>query len=295
MSNTIQTAATIVTQECLRTLLVRYPALKTLSHSFDAIPGTGVKVPSISATTAGNWNDSDGYAPIARTVNAVTVNPADWNIVYHTFSINPLEAAQVNPQIISRLAESGAHAVGRNILDSLIALCDAATVTNETPATTVDLDTLVAADAALAARGVVDPKFALMGADAFANLLSDSTIHSALVRGDTTDPVVTGRLGNVIGFPVDRYAGFTNPTDTIVTKGLIGGVDGFALVTGVPLEEQSGAVALNVVEDANSGLKALLRSWVDQKTGAYNHTIAIGVGAKIGIASALQRIVTPHS
>src|SRR5262245_55578369 len=120
MANTINTVATTVTQEVLRTLLVRYPILRTLAHQFDAVPGTGVKVPKVSSTTAGSWSTNKSYTPIDRTADAVQINPGDWDIKYHSFSLNPLEQAAVNPQIVARLAESGAHAVGKAIIDDLL-------------------------------------------------------------------------------------------------------------------------------------------------------------------------------
>ena len=236
---------------------------------------------------------TNGYVPADQSVTAVSVVINKHK--HATHALNPQEFAQVNPAIIAELANVGGHALGKQIVDDIVALVLSSNFSNSTTAATLDFDHLASADKALADRGTPEfGKYSVVNSQGFLDLLSDDTIHSGLTNwsgGKPTEAISTGQIGNVLGMGISRYAGMADNSQNL--KGWVASPDAIAIAAGIPTEPTEGnPVALNVETDPRTGLSILQRIWVDANLGSYKRTVTIVYGIKVGQAGALQRLTS---
>lgn len=298
MPNTLGTInGTLIAQRALRTLLVRFPILALITTDFSP---EGVKFNQtvvshvVSATTAGDYDVNNGYVSTARTqVDVpVTINKHK----HHTYEVNDQERTSTDINLIDRFAETAAHALGKVLVDDLMALVTVANFANATTAATASAmvrGKVIDVGQVLNERFVPElDRFMMLNSAYYAALCKDAEISHA-DSNPASNTIGSGRLPNVHGFAISEYAslpGNDGPTNTL--KGFAGNKECLILTTRLPKEPDVKPVPglITTVTEPNTKLSIQLRQWYDMQKGKEFRTMTLMYGVAKGVTENLQRI-----
>lgn len=288
---------TLIAQKTLTTLLAKFPILARISTDFGDNPllfNQSLKVKLASARTAISYSTTNGYVPADATLvdSTVTLNQH----IHDTYQVNDQEASSTSLDLIARFANISAYALGRKIMDDLMALVLNANFSSNTVVGApgvFDRDKLIDVNKAMNDRNVPDlERMALLNNDYYAALKKDLVVVSNAVN-PASNVVESGVLPDVDGNMVARYTSLPGNSENLV--GAVFLPEALALATRVPMAPPEGLPVgglVTVVRDDNSGLAIQVREWYEFALGQHRRTSTLMYGVAIGNAPMLQRLVS---
>lgn len=289
----------LITQRTLSLLKLSFPWLSRITTDFSsegAAYNQAVKtrlrsVPGLATYVAGT-----GYAR----ENAVTT---DVSITINThkgveIAYNANELASTNRDLFGEQVEGCHYALGKGLVDAVLAVITVANFANESveAVADVDADTMDVLDAALGARGVVGPRLGLFTSGVYRKLGKDSSIVSlaAFQLRDVITAAMLPPIKNIQPFEV-----FNMPApagENLI--GFAGTADALALATRVPNDYATAQAGVNgngtvqVVTNPDTGISVQLVRYVDHKLAESAYRLALMWGAAKGNGSSGQRLIS---
>ncbi len=286
---------TLIAQKALRTLLAEFPVLRQITTNFapeGILFNQSVIAHIVTATTAADVNPANGYTPTdrAQVDVPVTINKHK----HHTYAINDQERTSTNINLIERYALTAAHALGKAVVDDLLALIINANFANKTtvPEANFDRTKVVAMARAMNDRNIPQVgRFMLLNPGYYANLSLDPDVSRAYANPAGSGTIASGVLPNVHGFGISEYSAL--PANGENLTGFAGTAESLVLATRVPAEPTVSNIpgTLTVVTEPNSGLSVLLRQWYEMKEGKEYRTMTLMYGVAKGIDT-VQRLTS---
>lgn len=296
MANTLGTTnGAIIVQEALKTALTELPILTQVAHSYTpeaARYNQTINFSLVTAATTSSYSTTTGYAAQNRVQadKQVTIN----SHAYCNVTINDQERSASVVDLVDRFTPVIVHALFKKPVTDLLALVHSGNFTNateETSASDVDRDTLIAAQVALDGRDTpMMNRYAVLNPTAYGELLKDSTVVSLDYRPDSA--AVSGRISvPVQGFNVQSYSALSTSEYTV---GFAGWRDALLMAIRTPELPSAGTYAGTIqnVTEPKTGLTAQLRHHYDPLLGFEYLTITLMYGVAVGNPVFLQRIDT---
>jgi hypothetical protein len=293
MPNSIGTTnANVIAQRALEILVADYSFLKNSVSDFSseaAKYGASIYTHRISATTAQDYSQANGYVATATTQTDVQITLNKFKHV--TYSVDDQERTSSNINLIERFAGAAAHALGLQMVGDLLALVTSSTFTSA----------LTVASSAFSYRSVVSAgitlnnnnapvngRYAVLNPSFYGALLNDSTVvANPQITGDL---VRTAGIGNVAGFNISAYSAI--PSNSITLGGFFAQQEALLIAarvpevpTGVPIPGE-----ISVVTEPRTGLSVQVREAYSVQTGQLSRTYALIYGVKAGEPASLVRI-----
>jgi len=293
MPNSIGTTnANVIAQRALEILVADYSFLRASVTDFSseaAKYNASVFTHRISATTAQDYSQTNGYAATATTQTDVQITLNKFKHV--SYSVDDQERTSSNINLIERFAGAAAHALGLQMVGDLLALVTSATFTNA----------LTVASSAFSYRSVVSAgitlnnnnapvngRYAVLNPSFYGALLNDSTVvANPQITGDL---VRTAGIGNVAGFNINQYSAV--PSNSITLGGFFAQQEALLIAARVP-EVPTGIEipgSISVVTEPRTGLSISVRESYDVVKGQLQRTYAMIYGVKAGEPASLVRI-----
>jgi hypothetical protein len=293
MPNSIGTTnANVIAQRALEILVADYSFLRNSVADFSseaAKYGASIYTHRISATTAQDYSQSNGYAATATTQTDVQITLNKFKHV--SYSVDDQERTSSNINLIERFAGAAAHALGLQMVGDLLALVTSSTFTSA----------LTVASSAFSYRSVVSAgitlnnnnapvngRYAVLNPSFYGALLNDSTVvANPQITGDL---VRTAGIGNVAGFNINQYSAV--PSNSITLGGFFAQQEALLIAARVP-EVPTGIEipgSISVVTEPRTGLSISVRESYDVVKGQLQRTYAMIYGVKAGEPASLVRI-----
>ena len=284
MANSLGTLnSALIIQRALALVFTKRPILKrfTMDLSSDQVLYNQQVISRLktipSVQTFGSAPSNDVTTDVPVTIN-------QFQQVMYTFQ--PQEYTATNRDLIDEIAEPMAVAIanyfvdavaatftqGANFPDGAAGVNAGTALSNKTTATVANTaySTLVAIREAMHLRGVPESmqKFALVNAQVYAQLLLDPLCNRAakVILDDEKNPIVTGELLGVAGFPaISEYPAL--PT-TGNMSGVFGTPDAIVVAARVPKDPRSllpGTNApfnLDIITDPGSKFSVMVQEWI---------------------------------
>lgn len=296
MSNSLNSAGTIIAQRALDLLVSNYPALSLVASDFsDQGAGYGETVTTrvIPIGTASNFSSATGY--VASDITTTAVNVTLNKHKHSTFSISAGELTTQSPRMIEDYASKVSAEIGDAVYSDIAALFTPSNYGFSTTCTLANVgfvSGINAANTALNTRKVPkNERVAIYNSTAYGNLWADDRITRS-----------TASYGYQIGdssLPVVQNTVLTDYPDLPTGNYLIGvqlHKSAVAIATRVPADvSQFGTPAVSnvsTVSHPSLGISLQVRTWEDPKFGSYNATATLIYGVAVGQSGAAQRIVT---
>jgi hypothetical protein len=290
MANTVGTAnGTIIAQRALETLLVEFPMLSQIAtdfsnevERFNQTVMSTVVVPG----TASDYHTTNGYVADNRTNIDVPVVINKHK--HHTYAVNDQERTANSRNLIELYAKTGAHALGKQMVDDLCAIILAANFSETYDSTpdNFDRDDVCEIDEDMADLNIpADGRFMVLKPAYYKGLKLDTTIVAN--AGSASDAVKSGVLPNVDGFSVSRYSGL--PANGENLAGFAGTRDALVIATRLPeLPSTQVPGKISVVTEPNTGLSIQLREWYDMTLGKEFRTMTLMYGVAVGLSNTAE-------
>jgi phage I-like protein len=289
----------LVVQRSLTLLKLSFPWLTKISTDFSS---AGIKlnqsvitrlraVPAMVPYVPGA-----GYARQPAVLTDVPVKITEHNGVEIAFNAN--ELASTARDLFGEQAEGCHYALGKGLVDSVLALLTVANFSHESveAVADVDADTMDALSAALTGRGVPGmARIGLLASSVYRKLGKDASImmlaafqRPEIITQEYALPPVKGIMPyEVINLPIDE--------DLI---GFAGTPDALALATRVPndysavMPDIAGNGVVQIVTNLDTGISVMLVRYVDHKAAEAAWRVALMWGAAKGNPLCGQRLVS---
>jgi len=296
MSNTLATLnGTLIARRILTTLLEEFPLLRLITADFSpetALYNQAIKVQLPSAfASATDYHVDNGY--VARDAEQTEVTLTINKHKHVTYGFNDQERSSTDVLLVERWARNGAHALGKAMMDDLMALVTVSNFPNETIlSSTPNRGDIIAAGTALNGRNVPGiGRFAVLNSTAYGALCQDTTLVAN--AGSPAETVRSGQLTDVHGFRTLEYAQLTAGSE--FRAGFAGVPEALLIATRVPVlpeDKARGGGSVEIVTEPNTNLSIQVRSWYDYALGKEFRTFTIMYGVAVGQAACLERLVT---
>lgn len=292
MANTLGTVSNgkVVAQRALELLVDNYNWISSGVTDFSdatAKKGDSITTHIVSIQSAANYSATTGYAPSDVTQTDVTVTLDQFK--HTTYAINDEERTSSSINLIERFAEQAAHALGKAMVDSVLALV----TTHYTSTLTVAADaatfrSIVSGGLALDNNKVpMGGRFAVLSPGNYASLLNDSNIVANAQRSG--DVVASGQIGTVAGINVFGY----NSLASGISKGFIAQRESLLVATRLPALPAGVDLpgTIETVTEPKSGLSLQVAEHYNFRLGSHERSFRILYGCGRGQTSSLVRIV----
>jgi hypothetical protein len=292
MANSLGTTSNgkVVAQRALELLVENYGFIRNAVTDFSdaqAKKGDSIVTHIVSVQSASDYDSTNGYVASSATQSDVSI--ALSNFKHVSYAINDDERTSSSINLIERFAEQAAHAIGKSMVDSVLALV-----------TTHYSSTLSISADALTFRGVVSlglnldnnkvpmgGRFAVLSPGNYASLLNDTNITANAQRSG--DVVASGQIGTVAGVECYNYTGLPSAA----SKGFVAQREALVVAARLPALPEGVSVPGDItnVTEPKSGLSLQVREFYDVKLGSHQRTYALIYGVARGQTSSLTRIV----
>lgn len=292
MANTLGSVSNgkVIAQRALELLVENYNWISSGVTDFSdasARKGDSITTHIVSIQSASDYSSTAGYVPadVTQTDVSVTLN----NFKHTTYAVNDDERTSSNINLIERFAEQAAHALGKTMVDSVLALV----TTHYTSTLTVAADvatfrSIVSGGLALDNNKVpMGGRFAVLSPGNYASLLNDANIVANAQRSG--DVVASGQIGTVAGINVFGY----NALAAGISKGFIAQREALVVATRLPALPEGVSLPGNVetVTEPKSGLSLQVAEHYNFRLGSHERSYRILYGVARGNTSSLVRIV----
>ena len=289
----------LVVQRSLTLLKLSFPWLTKISTDFSS---AGIKLNQSVITrlrgvpTMAPYVPGVGYARQPAALTDVSVKITEHNGVEIAFNAN--ELASTARDLFGEQAEGCHYALGKGLVDSVLALLTVTNFPNESveAVADVDADTMDALSAALTGRGVPGmARIGLLASSVYRKLGKDTSIvnlaafqRPEIITQEYALPPIKGITPfEVINLPTDE--------DLI---GFAGTPDALALATRVPndysaaMPDVAGNGVVQIVTNLDTGISVMLVRYVDHKAAEAAWRVALMWGAAKGNPLCGQRLVS---
>lgn len=292
MANTLGSVSNgkVIAQRALELLVENYNWISSGVTDFSdasARKGDSITTHIVSIQSAADYSATTGYAPADVTQTDVTVTLNQFK--HTTYAINDDERTSSNINLINRFAEQAAHALGKAMVDSVLALVTthyASTLTVAADAAT--FRSIVSAGLALDNNKVpVGGRFAVLSPGNYASLLNDSSIVANAQRSG--DVVASGQIGTVAGIAVNGYNGLAAG----ISKGFVAQREALVVASRLPALPEGVSLpgSIDVVTELKSGLSLQVAEHYNFRLGSHERSYRILYGVGRGQTNSLVRIV----
>ena len=302
MANTLGTTnGLVIAQRALATLLRDFPVLSDITTDFSALSARynqTVSTSIVSASTASQFNPVVGYTSTDRTQVDVQVQLNRW--AHHTYSVTDAERTTSQVDLISRFADTAAHALGQAVMDDLFALFTPANFTNQKIVSYDSFSRKSVIDIATTMNNLFIPKlgrFMIVDANMYGSLSNDLTVVQNFSNAGA-NTIQTGKLTGIHGFNdiVDYTAigGSANTPNTPQPNlvGIAGVKESVLFCTRLP-DAPTTVIpgVISTVTEPHSGLSVQLREWYDMTLAKESRTMTLMYGFAKGNAATLVRML----
>jgi len=292
MANTLGSVSNgkVIAQRALELLVENYNWISSGVTDFSdasAKKGDSITTHIVSIQSASDYSATTGYAPADVTQTDVTVTLNQFK--HTTYAINDDERTSSNINLINRFAEQAAHALGKAMVDSVLALVT--THYTSTLSVTADAATfrsIVSAGLTLDTNKVpMGGRFAVLSPGNYASLLNDSNIVANAQRSG--DVVASGQIGTVAGIEVFGYNSLPSGT----SKGFVAQREALVVASRLPALPEGVTLpgSIDVVSEPKSGLSLQVAEHYNFRLGSHERSYRILYGVGRGQTSSLVRLV----
>jgi len=291
MANTLGSVSNgkAIAQRALSILVDRFPFLTQGVTDFSDVParkGDVITTHLVSVGTASAYDTTNGYVANDRTQTDKTISLS--SLIHSTIAIRDDEKASSQINLIERFAASAAYAVGKSMVDSVLANISSGNFTS----------TLTVAAGALTYRGVTSlgytldnnkvpsvNRFAVVSPDNYASLLNDSSIVANAQLN--ADKIGTGKIGLVNNINVFNYTALPSA----VSKGFAAQQEALLVAARLPEVPENFPGLVENVTEPESGLSMQMREWFNPNLGQTFRSYIVLFGTGVGSGSSLVRLV----
>jgi hypothetical protein len=289
----------LITQRTLSLLKLSFPWFGKITTDFSSegaafnqvVKSRLRTIPGLSPFVAGT-----GYARANAGTTDVPITINQHNGVEIAFNAN--ETSSTNRDLFGEQVEGCHYAIGKGLVDAVLAVITVANFANETikAVEDIDADTMDVMDAALGGRGVVGPRFGLLTSGAYRKLGKDSSIVS-LAAFQLKEVITAAMLPPIKN--IQPYEVFNMPApagENLI--GFAGTADSLALATRVPndyanaLPGVTGNGTVQIVTNPDTGISVQLVRYVDHKAAESAWRLALMWGAAKGNGASGQRLIS---
>lgn len=292
-------AGSLIAQNSLSLLKAQLPAFSAFSTDFsNASAKLNQQIISRLRTipTVQTYNTGTGYAKADVTATDVPVTINAHKYVQYAYNAN--ELASTGRDLFGEQAEGAVYALGKDMLDTALALFLVAAYPGRTIVTQANFNraAVIAARVALRKRKVQvnqDNGFILANEDYFGNLAQDATIVN-LATYQRPELITEYMLPKIAGFTPMAYVDL--PTTNFLTA-IIGVKESVLVAARLPydyVDAQIGANygAVSQITDPNTGLSMMLTQYVNHDLGNSNYRLALMSGSAVGDGARAQLIAS---
>lgn len=291
-------AGELIVQRSLDLLKVSFPMLSRISTDFsgeNAAFGQAVKSRLRTVPTVTDYNTTTGYATSDATTTDVSVTISAHKAVQVSFNANELASTR---RLLFGEQEEGMHyAIGKVLVDALLALITAGNYTN---ATTKALASFGRNDVTAMAKAMYDRnvppmmRTLLLNTAYFEKLQQDSTIVN-LAAYQRPEVITEYTLPPIAGF--QPFQAVNLPTTANLTGfGLTPST--MVVATRLPndytqvLPGATGGGVVSTVTNPDTGISVMLVQFIDHKLGAALLRVALMYGVAVGDPATGQRLIS---
>jgi hypothetical protein len=293
--------AALVTLRVMSFLRKQVPALDAVSTDFSGeqadfdqqIIARVITVPAVA-----DYSAVDGY--VAGDPAAVDV-PVTINKHRHvTLEFNVTDLSSTKRNLIDEQAKVAAYALGKDLVDAVLALGTVANFGTEVVETVANTQrsTLGKIRKQLNAQGATPMgRFGILASDPFENLTDDERIVSSLFNpGSQQDNRPSGLLTGIKGF--EQIIEYVDLPAAGNMTGFFGTKDALVVATRIPKDpallfpELAGGGSIEIVKDPDTGMSMLVRQWYDWQAGKVYFSLVWMYGAAKGVTGQATRLVS---
>jgi len=292
MANTLGSVSNgkVIAQRALELLVENYNWISSGVTDFSdasARKGDTITTHIVSIQCASDYSAVTGYFPADATQTDVTIPLTSFK--HTTYAINDDERTSSNINLIERFSEQAAHALGKSMVDAVLALVTthyASTLTLAADAAT--FRSIVSGGLALDTNKVpAGGRFAVLSPGNYASLLNDANIVANAQRSG--DVVASGQIGTVAGITVYGYNGLASG----ISKGFVAQREALCVAARLPAVPDGVTLpgTLEVVSEPKSGLSLQVAEHYNFRLGSHERSFRMLFGVGRGQTNSLVRIV----
>lgn len=292
MANSLGTTSNgkVVAQRALELLVEQYGFVSQIVGDYSdatARKGDSITTHIISVQSAADYSTTQGYlaSDVTQTDVAITLN----KFKHVSYSINDDERTSSSVNLIERFAEQAAHAIGKAMVDDVLALVTTHfTSTLSISAGAVTFGSIVDCAATLNTNKVpMGGRFAVLSPGNYGNLSKDAVVVANGQRN--TDLVGSADLGVIHGVSINAYPSLP----AAVSKGFVGQREALLVATRLPEVPAGVSIPGEItnVSEPKTGISLQLREFYDIGLGSHQRTLSLIYGCSRGSTSSLVRIV----
>lgn len=293
-------AGELITQRTLSLLKFTFPWLMKISTDFSseaAAFNQVVKARLKSVPALSTYVPGTGYArgDAVTTDVPVTINTHKGAEI----AFNANELGSTNRDLFGEQIEGCHYALGKGLVDAVLAVITVANFANESIEANADIDadTMDTLDAALAGRGVIGPRVGLFISAVFRKLGKDASIVNLATMGGMKEIITSATLPPIKNIQPYEVFNMPAPAGENLT-GFAGTADSLALSTRLPNDYTAGmeGIASNgvvqVVKNPDTGISVQLVRYIDHKLAESAWRLALMWGAAKGNPASGQRLIS---
>lgn len=299
-SNTLGTlVGEIVAQRSLELLTLKLPLLSRIATDFsDAAVNFNSEVTTriVGIPGVSDYNTTTGYATENTTTTDVSVTMDAHKSTQVSFNAN--ELGGTSRRLFDELAPAMQYAIGKNMVDAVLALITAGNYTNTATTeaeTDFDRNTVVSIGGALSDRGVPEMGRTLLLTGSYFDALFADPALVTLAGFQKAEFITNGTMVNVHGFDVIRAANFPTSSNR---AGFGFSKSALVLVGRLPndyasaLPGATGGGTVQTITEPNSGFSVQLVQYVNHQLGSAAARLAWMYGCAKGQINAGQLLLS---
>jgi len=288
MANSIAAAPAVLAQGVIKALANKLPMLSGFSTVLTTSVQNGgavIQVPLIGTSVATEFG-ADGYL----SGDDATVTSSQVTLKHFKVSsrFSPLDIRQYGVGFFAtNFAETAAIALSQACMNEVNNLITAANYSSNTvTGVALSYAEVVAAQKTLDDAKAPDKRALVLNNTYISDLRSDASIIAAFQLG--ANVISTGSLGTIAGAQVYQFSNLSGNSQNL--SGFLCGADAIAVATALPFNEIPGADVSQATDPA-TGLSVQVMV-LQEQSGYYNVTATLLMGASVGRATSLRRLLS---
>jgi len=288
MANSIAAAPAVLAQGVIKALANKLPMLSGFSTVLTTSVQNGgavIQVPLIGTSVATEFG-ADGYL----SGDDATVTSSQVTLKHFKVSsrFSPLDIRQYGVGFFAtNFAETAAIALSQACMNEVNNLITAANYSSTTvTGVALSYAEVVAAQKTLDDAKAPDKRALVLNNTYISDLRSDASIIAAFQLG--ANVISTGSLGTIAGAQVYQFSNLSGNSQNL--SGFLCGADAIAVATALPFNEIPGADVSQATDPA-TGLSVQVMV-LQEQSGYYNVTATLLMGASVGRATSLRRLLS---
>ena len=288
MANSIAAAPAVLAQGVIKALANKLPMLSGFSTVLTTSVQNGgavIQVPLIGTSVATEFGASGYLSGDDATVTSSQVTLKHFKV---SSRFSPLDIRQYGVGFFAtNFAETAAIALSQACMNEVNNLITAANYSSNTvTGVALSYAEVVAAQKTLDDAKAPDKRALVLNNTYISDLRSDASIIAAFQLG--ANVISTGSLGTIAGAQVYQFSNLSGNSQNL--SGFLCGADAIAVATALPFNEIPGADVSQATDPA-TGLSVQVMI-LQEQSGYYNVTATLLMGASVGRATSLRRLLS---